>query len=217
MLIPLRDNTRAETAPLLTVLLIGLNVVIYIFCVLDGALETMIQRFGWMPGSVLQNLEILFSSIFLHANVLHLVSNMWFLWLYGDNVEDRFGRLNYLILYLLSGVTGNVIHTIFTGFDSNAPVIGASGAVAGVMGSYLICFPKAKIKTLFILVFYPLFFRLPAMLLLGVWMVGEFWMAYLAPPGDHVAHWAHIGGFVVGILWGWQRRHPLARPRGWWW
>ncbi len=217
MLIPLRDEARSETAPLLTMLLIGLNITIFLFGSTGGALESLIARFGFTPGAVVKRPEALVSSIFLHANLIHLLSNMWFLWLYGDNIEDRFGRLPYLALYVLSGVAGNFVHTIFSGFDSNVPVIGASGAVAGVMGSYMVCFPKARVKTLFILVFYPIFFRLPAILLLGFWMAGEFGMAVIAKPGDHVAHWAHVGGFVLGVLWGWRERHPLSGPRGWWW
>ncbi len=217
MLIPFRDEARAETAPLVTLILIGLNVTIFLFASIWGALDSLISRFGFTPGASVRSPEVLISSIFLHANPLHLLSNMWFLWLYGDNIEDRFGRLPYLSLYLLSGVAGNIIQTIFTGFDSTVPVIGASGAVAGIMGSYMICFPKARVKSIFILVFYPLFFQMPALLLLGIWMIVEFWLALIAQPGDHVAHWAHVGGFIPGVIWGLQRRHPHFGPRGWWW
>ncbi len=217
MLFPIRDEVRSETAPLFTILLIGLNVTIFLFSSFGGALEAMVARFGFTPGAVIRNPEVIVSSIFLHANLLHLVSNMWFLWLYGDNIEDRFGRLPYLGLYLVSGAAGNLLHTIFTGFSTTMPVIGASGAVAGVMGSYVVCFPRARVKSIFFLVFYPIFFHVPALLLLGFWMIGEFWMALIAQPGDHVAHWAHVGGFLLGVLWGWPRRHRFASSRGWWW
>jgi len=217
MLIPFRDEARADSAPLLTILLIGLNVTIYLFASLSGALQRLILEFGFTPGTLLIKPEVIVSSLFIHANLLHLVSNMWFLWIYGDNIEDRFGRLPFLGLYLLSGIVGNFLHTIFTGFSTTVPVIGASGAVAGVMGSFLICFPKAKIKTMLFLIIYPVFFKIPALLLLGLWMIGEFWMALIAQPGDHVAHWAHVGGFIIGILLGLPRRHRFASSRGWWW
>jgi membrane associated rhomboid family serine protease len=217
MLIPFRDESRAETAPLLTMLLIGLNITIYLFSSLGGALDGMIKRYGFTPVAVVHSPDVLVCSIFLHANLLHLISNMWFLWLYGDKVEDRFGRLPYFGLYLLSGIAGNLIHAIFTGFNTASPVIGASGAVAGIMGSYMICFPRARIKSIIVLVFYPLFFQLPAILLLGLWMAGEFWMAMIASPVDHVAHWAHVGGFILGVIWGWPQRHRYASSRGWWW
>lgn len=217
MLIPLRDSTRAETAPLLTLILIGVNTTIFLFSTFQGVLGALVDRFGFTPNAALAKPEIIITSTFLHAGILHLASNMWFLWLYGDNIEDRFGRAPFLGLYLASGVAGNVAQALFTGLQSIVPVIGASGAVAGVMGAYLICYPRARVKTLFILVFYPLFFQLPALLLLSAWMVGEFWMAIVAQPGDFVAHWAHVGGFVTGAIWGWKKRHPLHRPRGWWW
>lgn len=200
MLIPIRDEARAETAPLLTMLLIGLNITIYLFSSFGGALESMIARFGFTPGAVIHSPEVIFTSIFLHANLLHLISNMWFLWLYGDNVEDRLGKINYLLFYLLAGVLGNLVHGITTGFGDSIPLIGASGSVAGVMGCYMVLFPRARIRAIFLVVFYPIFFRIWAVVLLGGWMVFESVYAYSGSAGDNVAHWAHIGGFAFGLL-----------------
>jgi len=125
---------------------------------------------------------------------------MWFLWLYGDNVEDRLGKINYLLFYLLAGVLGNLVHGITTGFGDSIPLIGASGSVAGVMGCYMVLFPRARIRAIFLVVFYPIFFRIWAVVLLGGWMVFESVYAYSGSAGDNVAHWAHIGGFAFGLL-----------------
>jgi membrane associated rhomboid family serine protease len=217
MLFPLRDENYSETAPVITILLIGINVTVSLFVWSGGALDSMIQKFGFTPTLALHYPEVLITSIFLHANFLHLLSNMWFLWIYGDNIEDKFGRIPYIALYLGSGIAGNLAHALFTGLAMDMPVIGASGAVAGIMGSYLVCYPTAKIKTLFLLVFYPIIFALPAGIILGGWMVWEFYSAIVAGAGDPVAHWAHVGGFIVGIAWGWGRRHSLHHARGWWW
>jgi len=142
---------------------------------------------------------------------------MWFLWIFGDNIEDRFGRIRYLFLYIGSGILGNLLQAAFTGFESTIPVIGASGAVAGVMGSYFVKYPFSRIRSLFLLIFYPLILRIPALILLGVWMAGEFTAAAMAEPTDNVAHWAHVGGFIFGVLWTWGRRDRYFRARGWWW
>jgi len=201
MFFPYRDENRSRRFPVLTLALIALNVHIFLNTYTAESFEATVIHLGYTPPALLSRPYILITSIFLHSGWLHLISNMWFLWLFGDNIEDQFGRLRFLGLYLFAGVVGNFTHTFFTGFDSAAPVIGASGAVAGIMGSYFIQFPLARVRCVLFIIFYPIFFRLRALWLLGFWMALEFYQALSASPGDYVAHWAHIGGFLIGALW----------------
>jgi membrane associated rhomboid family serine protease len=217
MLLPYRDEAPSRTYPIFTILLIVANTVVYLLTLTQGSLELAVARFGFTPETMLHHPEVAITSTFLHANLLHLLSNMWFLWIFGDNIEDRFGRLPFLLLYLLSGVAGNLTNALLTGFDAQTPVIGASGAVAGIMGSYLVRFPLARVRSVFFIIFYPIRLRVPALLLLGLWMAGEFWSAIVAVPGDFVAHWAHVGGFLLGAIWTWGRRDRYYRAKGWWW
>jgi len=173
-------------------------------------------QLGFTPKALLSRPYVVVTSMFLHANPLHLIANLWFLWLFGDNIEDRFGRLPFLMLYLLAGVVGNLTHALFTFGHSDLPVIGASGAVAGLMGSYLIRFPNARIRCMFLIIFYPVFFRLRAFWFIGGWMLIEFIAAY-GTPNDYVAHWAHIGGFALGFAWAYGRRDRPYSRRGLWW
>jgi len=217
MLFPLRDENPARTLPVVTLLLILVNTVIFAFTWDEESLQTAVIRFGYTPEGLLEHPSVVLSSIFLHGGLLHLLSNMWFLWIFGDNIEDRYGRVRYLFLYLTAGVVGNLANSLFTGFDSSIPVIGASGAVAGVMGSYIVRFPLARVRSLFLLIFYPIFLRIPALILLGVWMIGEFINATYAGPGEYVAHWAHVGGFIFGVLWTWGRRDRRFKAESVWW
>ena len=180
-------------------------------------LHGAVIRFGFTPAALLNHPEVAVTSTFLHANLLHILSNMWVLWIFGDNIEDRFGRLRFIFLYLASGIAGNITNAIFTGFSSTFPVIGASGAVAGVMGSYLVRFPFARVRTLFLLIFYPIILRIPAVVFLVIWMAGEFLAAIAYATNDYVAHWAHVGGFLFGVLWTWGKRDKFYRAKGWWW
>jgi len=217
MFFPYRDENPSRSFPLLTLLLIGVNSYLFVRTAIPESLESVVQHFGFTPELALQRPYVLITSTFLHGGWLHLIGNMWFLWLYGDNIEDRYGRLPFLGLYLLAGIVGNFTHAFLTGFDSTLPVIGASGAVAGVMGSYLIRFPMARIRCVFLLVIYPILPRVHALFILGMWMVLEFYQAWIAIPGDHVAHWAHVGGFMTGVIWTLPRRGRYRERQGWWW
>ncbi|MFH0765594.1 MAG: rhomboid family intramembrane serine protease [Calditrichota bacterium] len=205
MFFPYRDENPSYRPPLITVALISVNVVIYFLTNRGDGYNEIVTTYGFSIDSFLQRPYVLLSSIFLHANLLHLLSNMWFLWLFGDNVEDKYGHLRFLVIYLTAGMLGDITHTAFSLFQSDVPVIGASGGVAGVMGAYVVRFPLARIRCVFLLVFYPLFFRIAAIWLLGGWMVFEFVQAF-ASVQDNVAHWAHVGGFVYGISWGLRHR-----------
>jgi membrane associated rhomboid family serine protease len=142
------------------------------------------------------------TTIFLHAGWLHLASNMWFLWIFGDNVEDRMGRLRFLGFYLLCGIIAGVVHT-WTNSHSVVPAVGASGAIAGVLGAYIVLYPRARVETFVWLVFWPVFFDLAAVFYVGLWFAIQLLNGTAALLGPEqmggVAWWAHVGGFVAGV------------------
>jgi membrane associated rhomboid family serine protease len=142
------------------------------------------------------------TSMLLHAGLIHLAGNMWTLWIFGDNVEDRMGRWRFLAFYVLCGIISGQVHW-WTNPHSTVPVIGASGAIAGVLGAYAVLYPHARVQTLVLLLFWPLFFELPAVIFIAVWFGIQFLSgtAALLGPGQlgGIAWWAHIGGFIAGI------------------
>jgi membrane associated rhomboid family serine protease len=147
-------------------------------------------------------LEPFFTSMFLHSGWLHLIGNMWFLWIFGDNVEDALGHFRYLIFYLTCGIFAGVTHTIFN-WGSHIPAIGASGAIAGVRGAYIVFFPRARVLTLIPLIIFFFTVRIPAWVILGYWFLLQF-VTGVGSLGVNtaggVAVWAHVGGFVLGAL-----------------
>jgi membrane associated rhomboid family serine protease len=149
-----------------------------------------------------QVIATFFSTMFLHGGWMHLVGNMWFLWLFGNNIEDRLGHVLFIVLYVVGGVVASLAHwAMIAAEQMNTPVIGASGAVAAVMGAYIVTFPTAWIRCVFVLIVFPIIVELPAMLVLGVWFAGQL---IDATAGAHtltggVAWWAHVGGFLVGM------------------
>jgi len=232
-MIPLRDNNPRRTFPFVTYLLIALNILGFLWEVSLGSdLEAAIVSFGfiparfWIPGHWLSDLLTIVASMFLHGSLMHIGSNMLYLGIFGDNVEDRLGHGRYLLFYLLCGFAATFAHAIFSA-SSRLPSIGASGAIAGVLGAYLVLYPHARVLTLI-----PLFFifvrELPAVVLLGVWFilqlfsgVGSLGVRDAQDMGG-VAYFAHIGGFVAGMiliaLFGGLRRTPRRRePAMPWW
>jgi membrane associated rhomboid family serine protease len=146
----------------------------------------------------------LFSSMFLHGGWLHLLFNMWALYIFGDNVEDRLGHARYLFFYLLGGVVAGVWHVLFNG-QSQVPTIGASGAISAVMAAYLVLYPRARVITLIPLFFLPWFVEIPAFIFIGLWFLSQFFNGVLdtatgAQAFGGVAYWAHVGGFVAGLV-----------------
>jgi membrane associated rhomboid family serine protease len=146
----------------------------------------------------------IFTSMFLHGGLFHLLGNMWALYIFGDNVEDRMGPVRFLIFYLLCGAAAALVHVLMNP-GSMIPTVGASGAISGVMGAYLVLFPFARVITLVPLFFFPYFFEIPAIFFIGVWFAGQLVSAFmtsaLAPPDvGGVAWWAHVGGFVAGMV-----------------
>jgi len=213
-MLPLRDDVPSRTFPFVTVGLIVVNAVVFIGEIArSGGLQQAAYDYGFVPGyltafasgegvPVGQAFFPLLSSMFLHGGWLHLIGNMWYLWIFGDNVEDRLGHLRFLLFYVLCGLIGNFAHYLFN-TGSALPAIGASGAVSGVLGAYLISYPRARILVLLPLFFFWQFIELPALVVLGFWLVLQFLngAASLAHgAGGGVAWWAHVGGFLGGIL-----------------
>jgi membrane associated rhomboid family serine protease len=143
------------------------------------------------------------TSMFLHGGWLHIITNMWALWIFGDNVEDRMGPVRFLIFYLLCGLFAGITHW-FMNPDSTIPTVGASGAIAGVMGAYFILFPRSRVIVLLPILFIPLFFELPAIVYLGIWLFSQLFSGTLSVAATSdvagIAWWAHVGGFIAGML-----------------
>ena len=211
-MIPLRDTVPAKTYPVVNNVIIGINVAIFLYQLTQGAgLDRFIYIYGLVPArysvpqigdyfTVPQQLFSFLSFMFLHGGFWHLLGNMWSLYIFGDNVEDRLGHLHYLLFYLICGIASGLSHMLLN-MNSNVPTIGASGAIAGVMGAYFILHPRARILTLIPIFFIPYFLEIPAFFFLGIWFVLQF----INAAGSHaqmggVAWWAHIGGFVFGII-----------------
>ena len=218
-MIPIRDDTPRYSTPFVNYFLIGLNVLVFfyeVFVLNARARDAFFYEFGVVPGWITgavpyylhpQGFSFLpiVTSMFLHASWLHLIVNMWVLWIFGDNIEDHLGHFLYLVFYLLSGVAASLLH-IFFNAGSTVPSVGASGAIAGVMGAYFMLFPSARVLTLVPIIFFFSFIWLPAWIVLGYWFVVQFLsgaatsIAYSHQTGGGIAFWAHVGGFVAGIV-----------------
>jgi membrane associated rhomboid family serine protease len=211
-MIPIRDTIPSRYYPAVNVLLIAVNIFFYLVELSQGeALNRFIYTYGLVPArysvheialhfSLSQQFLSFISFMFLHGSFWHLLGNMWFLYIFGDNVEDRLGHLRYLFFYLLCGVSSALTH-LFLNLDSMMPTIGASGAIAGVMGAYFILYPRSRIVTLIPIIFIPYFIELPAAIFLGIWLFMQFISATLTSvEAGNIAWWAHIGGFIFGAL-----------------
>jgi membrane associated rhomboid family serine protease len=214
-MIPIRDANPSRSFPIMTIALIIINVLIFLFEVSSHRnLDVLFNKFALIPDkyfslaargnfNFIERFYPFITSQFLHGGWLHVIGNMWFLWIFGDNIEDRLGHLKYILFYLLCGVAAGFAH-VYTNPSSAVPTVGASGAIAGVMGAYTILYPRAKVLTLFIFFFIIRFIEVPAFLFLGVWFLIQFLSgaATMATSGANagIAWFAHIGGFVVGII-----------------
>lgn len=211
-MIPLRDTIPSVNFPAVNYLLIAVNCVVFLFEMASGdSLQQLIFLYGLVPARFSipeiaahftfgEQAFSLLSFMFLHGSILHLVGNMWFLYIFGDNVEDRLGSLRYLFFYLLCGWISGLSHLI-TNLYSDMPTIGASGAVAGVMGAYLVSFYRSRIITLIPILFIPYFIEIPSPFFLGIWVFFQFVSAAFTDTATSgIAWWAHIGGFVAGMV-----------------
>jgi membrane associated rhomboid family serine protease len=224
-MIPLKNLRPRTHPPMVTVALIIANFLVFFYqlSLSPHGLQTFLMTYSLVPARVqmalagshftlAQAFVPFLTSMFLHAGWLHIIGNMWFLWLFGPNVEDRLGHLPYLGFYLLCGLGAGAVQTAFS-LGSTIPSLGASGAIAGVLGAYIVFFPSSKILTLVTLFFWWFFARLPAVLFIGLWFLVQF-LSGVSSLGSAaqggVAWWAHVGGFLLGILLvsGMRRKQP---------
>jgi len=220
-MLPIQDEIRAHRFPFVNYSLIVLNIIVFILELMAGpSLETALYEIALIPANLtagfdLGDLKAIFTSMFLHAGLSHLLGNMLYLWIFGDNVEDRLGHFWYFVFYLAGGIMAAFAHVALNP-NSVIPTVGASGAIAAVLGAYLILFPQVKVLTFVPIGFFLRLTLLPASLLLGFWFVLQLFNGLLtlglADMGG-TAFWAHIGGFVFGVLIGWLiNKEHLGQP-----
>jgi membrane associated rhomboid family serine protease len=211
-MIPLRDTIESKGYPIINTALIVANSLGYLVQLAQGdGLQRFIITYGLVPArysvpeiavhfSLGQQVFALMSFMFLHGGFWHLLGNMWVLYIFGDNVEDRLGSVRYALFYLLCGFASGLTH-LFLNWHSQLPTVGASGAIAGVMGAYFLLYPHSKILTFIPIFFIPYFVEIPAFFFLGLWFILQFLSAAGTPDqGGGIAWWAHIGGFVFGMI-----------------
>ena len=203
---PIRDHNPSNRTPFVVYILMAANILIflsYVGMTEDARLINQIYLdYAVIPARISDGIafETLVTSMFLHDGWMHLVGNVLFLWIFGDNLEDEMGHLPFLLFYLLSGIGAGLIHVV-SAPGSGVPTIGASGAIAGVMGGYLLLFPKARVDILLILIIYFRIFTVPAYVMLVVWLGLQFLGSLSSNPDQGgVAYWAHTGGFLVGLV-----------------
>jgi membrane associated rhomboid family serine protease len=218
-MIPLRDVIPSRTTPFVTVSLIALNALVFVYELsLGERINDFILYFGLVPAAF--SWVAVFTSMFLHGGFLHVGGNMLYLWIFGDNVEDRMGHGRFLVFYLLCGTTAALAQTIMSP-DSVVPMVGASGAVAGVMGAYFVLYPHSRIVTLLPLFVFWQIIEVPAIFFLGVWFLMQFLsgvgsVATATADSGGVAFWAHVAGFVAGVSGVLLFRRPERQRVEWW-
>lgn len=201
---PLKDENPSSRFPYVNIALIVINIAIFVLTLLTGTFESTIELYGMRPIEVLagKRLETLFISMFLHGGILHILGNMLYLYIFGDNVEDALGHGKFLAFYLGTGVIASLIHAL-TDPSSEIPTIGASGAISGVLGAYLVLYPRARVYTAVGIYLFWRIIMVPAIFFLGFWFLLQVFSAsvtWLTGISEGVAYWAHIGGFVAGAL-----------------
>jgi membrane associated rhomboid family serine protease len=220
-MIPLRDVIPSRTAPVITVLLIAANAAAFFYeqSLPEAGYRELLVTWGLVPASF--GPLALVTSMFLHGGWLHFLGNMLYLWIFGDNVEDRFGHVRFLCFYLLCGAVAAILQTL-ADRASQVPMIGASGAIAGVLGAYLVMFPRSRVLTLVPIFVFVQIVEVPAILLLGIWFLFQLaaGLGSLSAPGGQslggVAFWAHAGGFMAGVLMVAVFRRPERLRVEWW-
>ncbi len=219
-MIPLRDSIRSQTTPYINIGIIVTCVFVFILQLTSTA-DRMLLSWAFVPAHIispsawaeygLQHIALTaFSSIFMHGDIPHIAMNMLFLWVFGDNIEDRIGHLKYLVFYLLCGLAATLAHSVVTLFGA-VPMVGASGAIAGVMGAYFVLFKQSSIRTFVLIWFIPTIVELPAILFIGIWFAFQLLSGLgTLGMGAGIAFWAHIGGAVAGyyLVRSFTRRKP---------
>jgi membrane associated rhomboid family serine protease len=219
--IPLRDVIPSRTTPYVTIALVAINVLVFLYQFSLGAgVNEFVLAFGLVPADF--SWITVFTSMFLHGGFLHVGGNMLYLWIFGDNVEDRMGHGRFLAFYLLCGMAAALGQTV-TVPESIIPMVGASGAVAGVMGAYFVLYPHSRIVTLLPLFIFIQIIEVPAIFFLGIWFVmqllsgvGSIAAATEGHPSGGVAFWAHVAGFAAGIVGVFVFRRPQRQRVEWW-
>ncbi len=232
-MLPLRDDNPRRSFPFVTLVLIALNVLAFLWQLsLGPALDAALMSIGfiparfWIPGNWIPDLFTIVVSMFLHGGFLHIGANMLYLWIFGDNVEDRIGHARFGLFYLVCGFGATLAHAFFSA-GSEIPAIGASGAIAGVLGAYLVLYPTARVTTVIPIFIFITVREIPAIVILGFWFVLQLFsgVGSLATTGGQdlggVAYWAHIGGFVLGLLLiapfgGFRAPRRRQSPPPWW-
>jgi membrane associated rhomboid family serine protease len=220
-MIPLRDVIPSRTFPAITIALIAVNVLVFLFELsLGDSLELFLQSWALVPARF--TLLSLVTSMFLHGGLMHVGGNMWFLWIFGDNVEDRMGHGRFIVFYLLCGAVAALAQTLMQP-DSYIPMLGASGAIAGVMGAYFVLYPHSRIVTLVPIFFFIQLIEIPAIFFLGIWFLLQFLSgvgSIAATAGEQssggVAFWAHVAGFAAGLIAVFLFRQPERQRVEWW-
>jgi membrane associated rhomboid family serine protease len=211
--IPLRDANPSGRFPIVTVALIALCSLVYVYEVsLGRELRGFFALFALVPGQITYGIQTgeaglaeiaqpFLTSMFLHGGWIHLIGNMWFLWIFGDNVEDAMGSARFLVFYLLAGIAAGILHYALEP-TSALPTVGASGAIAGVLAGYMVLYPKARVTALVPLGIILQLMELPAVVLIGLWFAIQIGSGLLSIgwAGGGVAWWAHVGGFVAGVI-----------------
>ncbi len=200
---PVADLNRTRRPAIMVKYLVAANVLVFLYelTLSEPQLRELFYAYGFVPKlfwqAPLERAYTLLTSMFLHGGLAHILGNMWFLWVFGDNVEDRLGSGRFLLFYLLGGVAAALAQGLVDP-GSTQPMVGASGAISAVLGAYYKLFPGAPVLTMVLLVFYPVFFYLPAWFYLGYWAFLQFIEALMGIPG--IAFWAHLGGFLYGVF-----------------
>jgi len=227
-MIPYRDENQSRSFPIITMAIIAINGWVFWkeLKLTDVGLASMFWQYGLTPQRVMHpgdlvglktGVKSFVTSMFLHAGIMHFIGNMWFLWIFGDNVEDRLGHFRFLVFYLLCGIAAGLTHMVLN-MHSRVPCVGASGAIAGVLGAYFLLFPRSRVRVLIPIFFIlPIVISLPAVIFIGLWFVMQLMngMAAIGPQAaaTGTAWWAHIGGFVAGIFLVSQLRSARERQR----
>lgn len=213
-MIPLRDDNPTRIKPVLTVTLIAVNCLVFLYQLSLGprAGRLFLFQFGAIPSVIVGSAALpahvgavppiasIFTSMFLHGSLLHLAGNMLYLWIFGNNIEEALGRFRFIVFYLVCGVAAAMVH-IFSNVDSTIPTIGASGAISGVLGAYLMLYPRAQVLTLVPFFFFIQLVYIPAGIVLSLWFVLQLAYGSLGQAaGGGVAWWAHVGGFLAGMI-----------------
>lgn len=205
---PLYDHIKAPRFPIMTWLLITVNCAVFVYELMSANIDGFINHYALVPSSVHFNAYLTLipfvTAIFLHGGFLHILSNMWFLFVFGDNVEGKITPFGFLLLFLIAGTTGNALQYLIMP-HSSIPILGASGAIAGVLGCYYVFFPYSKIKTLFFVFFFVTVFDVRAPIILGYWFILQFIsglgsLHQTSADQGGVAFFAHIAGFIIGVL-----------------